>query len=73
MAYFNERPIKQRLVDRIHLLTFQLDVTVFFDDFDSMSYNDLHNLCSDLENRVMERSFPNTIKVQGNEEQEKIT
>ena len=72
MAYFDERPERQKLINQIQILATKLDVTVVFDNFELMSYGDLRTLYIDLLSRDVEQEFPSTISIQGVSQQKEI-
>ena len=65
MAYFDERPERQKLILQIQDLAIKLDVMVIFDSLELMSYGDLRELYINLLGRDVEQAFPNTITIQG--------
>lgn len=72
MAYFDERPERQKLINQIQILAIKLGVTVVFDNFELMSYGDLRTLYIDLLGRDVEQAFPSTISIQGVNQQKEI-
>lgn len=69
MAYFDERPERQKLINQIQLLAIKLDVTIVFDGIEMMSYGDLKGLYLDLLGRDVEQAFPSEIYIQGTKQQ----
>lgn len=65
MAYFDERPERHKLIGQIQELAVKLDVSIFFDNIDLMSYGDLRELYINLLSRDVEQEFPSTISIQG--------
>ena len=65
MAYFDERPERQKLILQIQNLAIKLDVMVIFDSLELMSYGDLKELYINLLGRDVEQAFPSTITIQG--------
>ena len=69
MAYFDERPERQKLINQIQTLAIKLDVTIVFDAIEMMSYGDLRELYIDLLDRDVEQEFPSEICIQGVKQQ----
>ena len=65
MAYFDERPERQKLILQIQDMAIKLNVMVIFDSLELMSYGDLRELHINLLGRDVEQAFPNTIVIQG--------
>ena len=72
MAYFDERPERQKLINQIQILAIKLDVTIVFDAIEMMSYGDLMELYIDLLGRDVEQEFPSTISIQRVNQQKEI-
>ena len=64
MAYFDERPERQKLINQIQTLAIKLDVTIVFDDIEMISYGALRELYIDLLGRDTEQAFPSEIYIQ---------
>ena len=69
MAYFDERPERQKLINQIQILAIKLDVTIVFDAIEMMSYGDLRELYIDLLGRDTAQAFPSEIHIQGVKQQ----
>lgn len=69
MAYFDERPERQKLINQIQILAIKLDMTIVFDAIEMMSYGDLRELYIDLLGRDTAQSFPSEIHIQGVKQQ----
>ena len=65
MAYFDERPERQKLILQIQDLAIKLNVMVIFNSLELMSYGDLRGLYINLLGRDVEQAFPSTIAIQG--------
>lgn len=73
MAYFDERPERQKLINQIQILVIKLDVTIVFDAIEMMSYGNLRELYLDLLGRDIEQAFPSEIYIQGIKQQKEST
>ena len=73
MAYFDERPERQKLINQIQALAIKLDVTIVFDAIEMISYGALRELYIDLLDRDTEQAFPSEIYIQGVKQQKENT